>query len=88
MSDRELCEMFGTTLEEVEADVERYENEDFSDFGFGKPIDGRPTAKMRTTSLKLYDFQLKAIDRAAKKEGVSRSEFVRRAIDNELVALT
>ncbi|WP_165047221.1 MULTISPECIES: CopG family transcriptional regulator [unclassified Adlercreutzia] len=87
MSDRDLCEMFGTTLEEVEADAEKHESGDFSSFDFGKPIDGRPTAKMRTTSLKLYDFQLKAIDKAAEKEGVSRSEFVRRAIDNELVAL-
>ena len=25
MDDRELCEMFGTTLEEVEADAEKYE---------------------------------------------------------------
>ncbi len=87
MSDSELCEMFGTTLEEVESDVERYESGDLSDFKFGKPIDGRPTAKMKTTSLKLFDFQLEAIDRAAKKEGISRSEFVRRAIDNELVTL-
>lgn len=86
MTDKELCEVFGTTLDDVEADVEKYESDDTGGFEFGKPIDGRPTAKMKTTSLKLYDFQLAAIDRAAEKEGLSRSEFVRRAIDNELVA--
>lgn len=88
MSDRELCEMFGTTLEEVEADVDRYERGDFSGFVFGEPVDGRPGAKMRSSSVKFFDFELAAIDRAAEREGISRSAFIRRACDNELVSLT
>lgn len=42
---------------------------------------------MKTASLKFYDFELAAIDSAAKREGISRSAFIRRACDNELVAL-
>ena len=87
MNDRELCEKFGTTLEEVEADVELYEKGDFSGMRFGKPIDGRPQPKMKSTSFKLFDFELAAIDRAAEAEGISRSAFIRRACDNELVAM-
>ncbi len=86
MNDKELCEKFGTTLEEVEADAELYEKGDFSEMSFGAPIDGRPQAKMKSTSFKLFDFELAAIDRAAAAEGISRSAFIRRACDNELIA--
>ena len=68
MNDRELCEMFGTTLEEMEADAEKYEKGDFSDMRFGEAIDGRPQAKMKTTSFKLFDFELAAIGKAAERE--------------------
>lgn len=87
MNDRELCEAFGTTIEEVESDVKKYEKGDFSDMTFGTPIDGRPYAKMKTTSFKLFDFELAAIDKAAKSEGISRSAFIRRACDNELISM-
>lgn len=87
MNDRGLCEMFGTTLEEVEADVEKYESGDFSDFDFSAPVEGKPTSKLKTTSIKLFDFELAAIDRAAKSRGMSRSAFIRKVIDNELAAM-
>ena len=87
MSDKELCKAFGTTLEEVDSDVEAFESGPWNDFKFGEPAEGRPQAKMKTTSLKFYDFELAAIDAAAKKEGISRSAFIRRACGNELVAL-
>ena len=87
MSDKELYKMFGTTLEEVEHDVEQYENGDYSKMAFGDPVNGRPKPKIKTTSVKLFDFELAAIDRAAEREGISRSAFIRRACDNELVAL-
>ena len=86
MSDKELSKAFGTSIEEIDADVEAFENGDWGDFKFGEPIDGRPQAKMKTTSLKFYDFELAAIDAAAKREGVSRSAFIRRVCGNELVA--
>ena len=87
MNDKELSKAFGTNIEEIGADVESFESGNWSYFKFGKPIDGRPRAKMKTTSLKFYDFELAAIDAAAKKEGISRSAFIRRACGNELVAL-
>lgn len=85
MNDERLCEMFGTTLEEVEADVEKYESGDLSGFDFSKPIDGRPMAKMKTSTVKFYDFELAAIDSAAKREGISRPFLIRRACDSELI---
>lgn len=45
MIDKELCEKFGTTLEEVEADTELYEGGDFSNVQFGSPVDGKPRPK-------------------------------------------
>lgn len=87
MNDNELCKMFGTTLEDVEQDVNRFEDGDWNDFRFGKAVNGKPSAKMKTTSMKFFDFELAAIDSAAKREGISRSEFIRRACDHELVAL-
>ncbi len=87
MNDKELCKMFGTTIEEVEEDAQKYENGDFSEMSFGQPIEGKPQPKLKTTSVKMYEFELEAIDRAAKKEGISRSAFIRRACDNELISI-
>ncbi len=88
MSDRDLCERFGTTLDEVEADAKLYERGDFSKMRFGKPIEGRPQPTMKSTSFKLFDFELAAIDRAAAAEGMSRSAFIRRACNDAVVVLT
>lgn len=85
--DSELCKMFGTTVEQVESDCEKYESGDFSGWEFGKPIDGRPKAAMRTTSLKFSETELTAIDNAAKRLGLTRSAFIRRACDNEIMAI-
>ena len=85
-SDESMCQAFGTTLEDVERDVAEFENGTWEGFEFGKPVDGRPEAKMKTTSVKFFDFELSAIDRAAEREGITRSAFIRRACDNELVA--
>ena len=87
MTDEQLCKMFGTTLEEVEKDAKKYESGNIDDFSFGDPIKGRPEPKMKTSSVKFFDFELAAIDKAAQKEGISRSAFIRRACDNELVSL-
>ena len=87
MTDEEICKKLGTTLEEVDRDVEEFEHGTWEGFAFGQPIDGRPTAKMKTTSLKFYDFELAAIDAAAKRAGITRSAFIRRACNNELVAM-
>lgn len=41
---------------------------------------------MKASTVKFFDFELAAIDAAAKREGISRSTFIRRACDNELIA--
>lgn len=86
-TDEEICMFFGTTLEEVDADAEKYENGDTDDFVFGTPIEGRPGIAMKASSVKFFDFELLAIDRAAKKLGITRSEFIRRSCDNEIASL-
>lgn len=88
MNDKDLCEMFGTSLEQVDADAAMYESGSFDGVEFSEPITGKPSSKMKTTSVKLYDFELKAIDNAAKKEGITRSAFIRRACSNEVVAVS
>jgi metal-responsive CopG/Arc/MetJ family transcriptional regulator len=42
---------------------------------------------MKSATFKLFDFELEAIDRAAEREGISRSAFIRRACDNELIEM-
>lgn len=54
MNDSELCKMFGTTVEQVEVDCEKYESGDFSGWELGKPIDGRPKAPMNAADDKTY----------------------------------
>lgn len=46
MNDRELCELFGTTIEDVEHGVAKVESGDYSDFDFSKATMGRPFAVM------------------------------------------
>ena len=88
MNDQELCELFGTTLEAVEQDAEAIEAGDFSAFDFSQAMLGRPMEeeKMDTISLKVPHSRVVAMERAAREQGVTRSEFVRRAIDRELLA--
>ena len=46
MNDKELCEIFDTALEEVEADVKKYENSDSSEMNFGASIEGKTINKV------------------------------------------
>lgn len=87
MSDKKLCEMFGTTLEEVESDVEKFENGDWEGFEFSKPIVGIPVVKekMAMVSAPVPESRIMAMQRVAKKRGISRAEFIRQAIDRELL---
>lgn len=88
MNDKELCEMFGTTVEDVESVVAKVESGDYSDFDFGKAIDGRPMQRerMQMVSAPIGESRIAAITRITKELGISRAEFIRRAIDHELLA--
>ncbi len=89
MNDRELCEMFGTTLENVESEVAKVESGDYSDFDFSKVIIGRPLVKekMETISTPVPESRIAAMRRATDELGITRAEFVRRAIDHELMTI-
>ncbi len=89
MNDRELCEMFGTSLEDVEREVSKVEAGDYSDFDFSKAIMGRPMVKekMEMVSAPVAESRVAAMRKVAEEQGISRAEFVRRAIDHELLAM-
>ena len=89
MNDRELCDLFGTTIEDVEREVAKVELGDYSDFDFSKVIMGRPLAKekMETISTPVPASRVAAMRRATEELGITRAEFVRRAIDHELMAI-
>lgn len=89
MSDKDLCELFGISLEEVEREVSAVESGDLSAFDFSKTMMGRPmeSEKLVSFSLKIPQSRMLAIERVAKEQGLTKSEFVRQAIDRELVAL-
>ena len=88
MNDRELCEIFGISLEEVEDEVARIEAGDYSGYDFSRVIPGRPIAEkdeMTMVSASIPSSRIKAIKSVTDREGISRSDFIRRAIDRELL---
>lgn len=89
MNDKELCKIFGLTIEDIEQEIAAVESGDLTAFDFGRATIGRPMSddKMDSISLKIPRSRITAIDRIAKEQGVTRSEFVRRAIDRQLVAI-
>ena len=89
MNDIDICKEFSITMDNVEKIVSKVESGDLTDYDTSKVMEGRPMEHepMETISLKIPRSRVKAVNRMAKEAGVSRSEFVRRAIDNELIAL-
>ncbi|WP_172135442.1 ribbon-helix-helix protein, CopG family [Adlercreutzia sp. ZJ473] len=89
MNDEQICSELGLTMGEVEEIVAKVEAGDLSDYDTSRVMAGRPLEQepMDTISLKIPRSRLQAVNRMAREAGVSRSEFVRRAIDNELIAL-
>lgn len=89
MTDKQLIEEFGLTEDEVDKIVSKVEQGDLSDFDTNRIIEGRPleAEPLETISLRIPRSRVRAVNRLAKEAGISRSEFVRRAIDNELIAL-
>lgn len=90
MNDKELCEMFGTTLEDVERDVAKVEAGDYSSFDFTRVIMGSPMQeeRLKMISAPVGESRIAAMKRVTEEQGITRAEFVRRAIDHELMALT
>jgi predicted DNA binding CopG/RHH family protein len=91
MKKEELHEKFGVTGEQLDTWAAEYENESWDKMSFGKIIQGRPRIydeELKTITVKVPVSRVAAIQNAANKNGISRSEFVRQAIDNELMAVS
>lgn len=89
MNDKELYEKFGVTKEEIEKRDAEYEGADWSHMEFGEVTAGRPKLydePMKTIVVKVPASRVEAIGRTAAKHNETRSAWVRRAIENELVA--
>jgi len=91
MSQDKLYEKFGVNPEYLEASAAEYENPSWEKMQFGKITQGRPRVSdepLRTVTVKVPESRIFAIKSAAEKRGVSRSAFLRQAIDNELISMS
>jgi predicted DNA binding CopG/RHH family protein len=91
MKKGELHKKFGVTDERLDAWAAEYENESWEGMKFGKIIQGRPrlyNEELKTITVKVPASRIAAIQDAANKSGMSRSEFLRQAIDNELATVS
>ena len=89
MNDEELCKMFGTSMEEVEDIVSKVEAGDYSDFDFSCTTMGRSMVKEKMTiiSAPVPASRIAAMRRTTDALGITHAEFVRRAIDHELLSI-
>ena len=79
---------FGVTDEQLESLAADYESGDWKG-RLGPVVQGRPRLyeeEMRTISFRMPASRLQAIDAHAERNGKSRSEFLRQAIDDALFA--
>ena len=91
MNEKQLIEKFGVTSAELEQRAAEYEADNWSGMEFGEVVEGLPETKEKMevfVSCQIQPSRAKAIDEAAKRQGVTRSEFIRRAIEHELVAVS
>jgi predicted DNA binding CopG/RHH family protein len=82
---------FGVTDEHLDKRAAEYEKESWDRMSFGKIVQGRPKIhdeELKTITVKVPVSRIAAIQNAANKNGMSRSEFLRQAIDNELMAVS
>lgn len=80
----------GTVLDDATLDAMAKEYEDETWSGAGEVSPGRPRLydeDMETVSFRLPRSRISAIEAVTKKSGMSKSEFYRRAVDRELIAL-
>ncbi len=84
--DEEILASIGMTEADVDAIAEACESGDYSMWDGSRVFYGSPLKEeMTTISIRLPKSRVAAIERVASKDGLSRSEFVRRAIDQELM---
>ncbi|MFT8874115.1 ribbon-helix-helix protein, CopG family [Bifidobacterium aquikefiri] len=86
MNREEINRMFGVTDQQLDSMAEEYENGTWKGHvGLVKP--GRPRVfdeELETVSFRIPKSRVEEIDRSAKARGESRSQFLRRTIDQAL----
>lgn len=87
MSDEKMLERFGVTADELDSRAVQYESDDWTDMEFGPISPGRPRSygePLATITVRVPRSRIAAMKEAGAKSGISRSDFIRRAIDHEL----
>ena len=91
MSNDTLHKKFGVTSKQLDEWAAEYEGESWDTMSFGQIIQGRPrisSEELKPITVKVPASRVAAIQNIARKNGLSRSEFLRQAIDNEIIALS
>ena len=91
MNNEELRQKFGVTGEQLDEWADEYESADWSHMRFGEIINGRPRMAdepLDSITVKVPHSRVVAMKRVQEETGITKSEFVRRAIDNELMAMS
>ena len=89
MTREEMNAALGLTEGEMDAIAEEYENDAWPEGSFGKPMPGRPTMfaeAMGTVSFKEERPKIQLINARAASLGLSRSDYLRRLVDQDLAA--
>ena len=90
MSGDDLRQRFGVTGDQLDEWAGEYEGDDWSHMRFGEIINGRPRLSdepLDSITVKVPHSRAVAMGRVQQETGMTKSEFVRRAIDNELLAM-
>lgn len=88
MDRQQLNKMFGVTEEDLDDQAKEYEDETWNDGSFGAASPGRPRLydeDMETVTFRLPRSKIRAVEAAAKKLGLSKSQFMREAIDERIL---
>ena len=90
MNSEELHKKFGVTAEQLDTWADEYESDDWSHMRFGEITVGRPRIAdepLDSITVKVPRSRSVAIKRIQQEKGITKSDFIRRAIDNELMAM-
>lgn len=81
---------FGVTGAQLDAWAGEYEAADWSHMRFGEVVKGRPRISeepLDSITVRIPHSRAVAISRVQEQMGITKSDFVRDAIDNELLAI-
>jgi len=91
MNNDELHKKFGVTGEQLDEWAAEYEGEAWDNMRFGPITKGRPrisNEELKPITVKVPASRIAAIQSISHKNGLTQSEFLRQAIDNEIIAMS